>query len=55
MAGYGFETTDYGVVGQMPDGEMMEFASASEYEDAYYDAAYEYQTDCILDYDCLEV
>lgn len=43
MAGFGFEPSSYGVVGQMPDGELVEFATESEYEDAYYDAAYEYE------------
>lgn len=54
MAGYGFETTEYGVIGQMPDGELVEFATESEYEDAYYDAAYEYEYDS-YEYDCWEV
>ncbi len=31
------EETSYGVIGEMPDGSMMEFASESDYENAYYD------------------
>lgn len=35
MFDFDFQVTDYGVIGTLPDGEQMEFASEAEYRQAY--------------------
>jgi len=37
MSEYEFETTEFGVRGVLPDGEVMEFATEEDYHEAYVD------------------